>query len=272
MKDIFDVNRFGKYLAYDLNNAFASYGVSLLLCGLMPVILLLFFGVFSLIFTHSWAIPPAEMITTIFFIALFVVIIGAPAKIYGPLTEKKMGSDWLMIPSSSFEKFLSMMVVLCVVLPVAFFALFFFADWLLSVLVNSYDQVILPALKDIIMSRSFLSEGSSEVYMSNFSLFSLGWATWAMNILVFALGALMFKKSKVAKTFFSLIIISMVLSSIIALFFEWFDLDDFLTSSLFERIENNPQFYVNLVINFYYTVVIAALAVCIFFRVKTLKH
>ena len=270
MKDIFNFDRFSKFLAYDLNKATASYGISLLVCGLIPVVLFFFTGICYLIFEGHWSVPDPEMTVVLLFVALLIVIISAPTKIYGSITDKKTGSDYLMIPASAFEKFLSMMIVLCVVLPVAFFFLFFFSDWVLSVTLGSYEPILLPKIKSLLGNNVIGGEGFMTV--SNVSLVCLLWAEWSKNILIFALGALLFKKSKPAKTILALIIISMVFSTIVALIFNGLDVELIINDDFIQNMKANPQFIFNAIVNSYYIVLICGLAAAIFFRIKSLKH
>ena len=125
MKNIFKLDRFGKFLAYDLNNTWNQYGLSLLIIGLTPTIVVLLNYVMHLVFSGGESFPfGLGVFLTIVAIAVMVAIIAGPKKIYGHVTDKKAGSDYILVPASTFEKFSSMMVNVCVVIPIALFILF----------------------------------------------------------------------------------------------------------------------------------------------------
>ena len=104
MNNVFDIKRFGKYFMYDLNNARGNYAVSALVIGLLPLILLVFTVIFSLLFDGEVRPIMFPMKVTILVCAFFICMLSGPVKLYGSLTERKSGSDWLMLPASSFEK------------------------------------------------------------------------------------------------------------------------------------------------------------------------
>ena len=142
MNNIFDIKRFGRYLTYDLNNAWNNFGISALVLGLMPLILLFFNTIFGLVFSGQvQPLHPAAKVA-IMVCAFIIVAISGPVKLYGHLTERRSGSDWLMLPASSFEKFLSMTVMLCIALPVVVLGLFSVCDLLLSWIVPVYGDSI----------------------------------------------------------------------------------------------------------------------------------
>ncbi|MBR4818192.1 MAG: hypothetical protein IKZ72_06090 [Bacteroidales bacterium] len=270
MNNVFDIKRFGRYFAYDLNNARNNFGVSALTVGLLPLILLFFNTLFGLVFTGD--VPqvalPAKVVILVF--AFIIVAISGPVKLYGHLTERRSGSDWLMIPASSFEKFLSMALMLCIVLPVAVLGLFSICDLLLSWIVPVYgDSVVrqlgsgLDKLADIDnVSVMFLSPGGTVVST---------WLNWCVGILPFALGAICFKKGKAAKTILCLIGFNMLLSLIIAVIFKSVDMSNFET--FFENLTaDNAGFWVNFFINAFYFVVVGGMLTALYFRVRTIKH
>ena len=101
MNNVFDFKRFGKYFVYDLRRAKNNYWISLLLMGLLPVALYLVYQFFSLIGGNGLAELPNEAKTIAVVICVFAVMLGAGAKIYGSITEKRAGSDYLMLPAST---------------------------------------------------------------------------------------------------------------------------------------------------------------------------
>lgn len=206
MKDTFDINRFGKYFLHDLRNAKNNFGLSLLVCGCLPVIYFLFYQFFYRIF--SGGTPPESLGTqiTAAVTGFLIVILTFPVKAYGGLTEKKAGTQWLMIPASGFEKWLSMILISCVVLPLCLFTLLFGTDALLALFFpGSWPE---PLFSEISNLGTKLSEETEGILNLNFG--ALIFLQWPENILLFLLGAIVFKKGKVAKTFLAMFALSMV--------------------------------------------------------------
>ena len=61
---------------------------------------------------------------------------------YGYLTEKKAGSNWLMVPASKAEKFVSMLLMVCIVIPLLFFVVYMVLDGFLSLVDPTYGQAL----------------------------------------------------------------------------------------------------------------------------------
>ena len=83
MSDIFDIKRFGKFLTYELNNAKASCGLSILVMCLLPAILFTFFEIFSFIFTRQFQPLNMEVKKICFTFCILILVMSIPAKMYG---------------------------------------------------------------------------------------------------------------------------------------------------------------------------------------------
>ena len=186
MNNVFDIKRFGRYFAYDLNNARNNFGVSALTVGLLPLILLFFNTLFGLVFTGDvpQVVLPAKVVILVF--AFIIVAISGPVKLYGHLTERRSGSDWLMIPASSFEKFLSMALMLCIVLPVAVLGLFSICDLLLSWIVPFYGDSVVCQLGSG-LDNLITNSDVSVMFLSPGGTYASTWLNWCIGILPFAL-------------------------------------------------------------------------------------
>ena len=108
MDKYFDLKRFGQYLKYDLNNLRANYGLTLLILACFPVVLYVIYILINLIFNGllggwadwHWSSPSMGFRIGMFFVCLIVLVVSFPSQQYGKLTEKRYGSDWLLIPAS----------------------------------------------------------------------------------------------------------------------------------------------------------------------------
>lgn len=271
MKDFFEIRRFGNYLLYDLRNARNYFWVSLIVLGLLPIIGYVFSQIFCHLFTGGWGgenLAVANQISMAC-IALITLFISFPIKVYGKITEKRFGSDWILIPASGFEKWLSMIIVTCVALPLCFGVLFFGSDAFMSAVIPSYGQSLvgrLAGLKDMIADNT---DGILDINLS-----PCLYLNWCENILVFTLGALVFKKAKGAKTILACFAITTLFSMIMVSLFgtTHFDLDSLkLISDDTLGVEDVVKWF-NITIGCIYTIILAALAGGIYARIKTIKQ
>lgn len=280
MNNVFNLKRFGKYFTYDLKNAASNYGISALTIGLLPLICLVFSVIFSLIFSGEVASIPTPVKIMLFGVAVLVVILSAPAKLYGRLTERKAGTDWLMIPASSFEKFLSMAIMYCVILPVVVFGLFALCDILLGWALPIYGDSFILSFKNMFQSAGLDAAlaSSSPIITTTGGVIGSVWGGWCASILPFALGAVCFKRAKAAKTILCIIALEMVFSFIAVLFLKGGFENGFIANGTFflsgfeDMSPEKLQFWTNFLINALYLVVVGGLLTGLFFRVKTIKH
>ena len=277
MNKIFDTNRFGRYLAYDLHNLRANYGLSMLLLSFLPVVLYLITVLFNVV-THGlfgswqgWVSPPFEMRIVVFFTALFILTVSMPIRQYGALTDKQYGSDWLMIPASRTEKFISMLLVTLVIVPLVFLVLYNLTDWILSVCDPTYGQ----ALVRVNLNESMFGDGQ-EVTLGAGGLWLL-WSGIAAGLLIFLLGGLCFKRKKAAKTFLCLFALSFVLTGILSVIAYFYansgNIEGLVNSVDPEKFQHlNWNFRINFALWTRLVVILGGLGAAIWFRLKTLKH
>lgn len=266
MNNVLDIRRFWNYFLYDLRRAKNNYGLSLLLIGLTPVIFFLIFAAWSLLWHGSVGTMDASGKFVAVFVSLTVVLLASGAKIYGFVTEKRAGADFLMLPASSMEKWLSCVLTVCIVLPAVLFSLLFAGDALLAlILPGSYG------------ARFFAGAGEDFFRMLSVEgiRFNLPFAlflNWCENMLIFTLGAVCFKKSKVAKTFLCLMAVGMVFSFLMVWFFgnAFPDLADWAESHF-----DDPAVMartLNRTISIFYAVVIGGLLGGLYYRIRTIQQ
>ena len=269
MSNIFDIKRFWNFFLYDLRRAKNNYAVSMLLLGLMPIIIYVVIQFFSLIFGNGVAKFPDEMKYAALGISAFVVILGFGARVYGQLTEKRAGSDYLMIPASTLEKWLSIFLVTCVAAPVVLFVLYFISDGLLGLLFpNSYGTRIFDL--DFLRGFSDGFVGDEDFFVNLPAILILD---WMVNILTFTLGAICFKKAKVAKTLLCIFLLGMVLSTVLAIIagsghinidVDWM-MAHFNTP---DRAASAVNWYMNIT----FFGILALILGGIFYRLRTIQH
>ena len=259
MRDIFDSKRFGRYFAYELNTARQNCGLTLLVTCAMPIIFILLELLFNADLDVNESTTGFRWFLAI--VAMTITVISFPIKLYGNITERRAGSWWALIPVSRFEKFLSIILMTCVVLPVCFFVLYAAVDALVCV-IPEYG-------KPLIASFSGLKSAGLGFYAdySDFGLYLDLWLNWCADILIFTLGAIFFRKGKASKTILVIIAFGILASSVAV----WA-----LNGMNFENLEviSDEDFFSRIHTLQYvlYLIADAILLAGIFFRIKTIKY
>ena len=282
MNDIFNIKRFGQYLASDIKDAAHNCGLSLLLLGCSGLLISLAGALYGLVFHGVWDMPGYTARYGISMILLLSASITLPIKCYGHITDKKRGTAFILTPASALEKSLSMIIVAGVLVPLLVLVIYFGLDALaVKVFADMGKPLMNPrALLSSPLYTSILSgalENQSPVYLEqidDFTSYFLGYG-WQLvkyltNALLFLLGAIVFKKQKGAKTILAMIVLGMLLSAIktpaTMLNKEYMDManSQLAAESLFESLTQ----WVKVA-----TIVFPVL-LCggIFYRVKTIKH
>ena len=282
MNKTFDIKRFWLFLKRELVRAYNDMGLTTLILGLAPAILFGVIQAFALIISGEMVSFTYTGILAFSF-ALLLGCIVIPIKLYGPLTDKRFGSEWLMIPASRIEKYTTMMLITCVIAPICITAITFVTDGLLSLIFHDqYGQVLATKFnfKDMMdfMRGMVYSIGGGDAdlegiegikfHMSTAGVLILNWIEYAV---FFLLGAVIFDKSKFGKTLLCLMALSMVMSMASTAIVSFCNLDGLIDAIS----DENPQRLINYmmtVIYALYTVLALVPAYFIWRRVKTLKH
>lgn len=266
----FNFERFGKVVMYDLRKACQNYGYSFLILVMMPAIMCLMYFIMTKVMGAGFTLPGPWARVILLTFTMVALIVSFPAKVYGGLTDKRFGSDFLMLPASTGEKFVSMVLVTAVITPVLFFLGFLAVDALL-VLLGLFDGGTLVSF----ISRSPMMENE---YVT-INLWNAGYFSLALNMLVFLLGAIYFRRGKTALTILCLfgigLVFSLLLSIAVPLIFDgsWFE--NFLENGIEAWVERNIDhvgLYVNIVVNLVRFVEFAIVGSLIYVRLRTLKH
>lgn len=270
MNRIFNFSRFGRYLVYDLRNAWNNAGFTLLVYGLAPIFFFFFYEICCLVFSGyfgnfglGWRIP-------FLFVLMLVCFTLLPARLYGRVTDRRYGTEFLMLPASTFEKFLSMVIVTAVVMPLCLSLMLLVSDTLLGLIFGAlYGEPLLFMDNSVLFGVDPLAVAGDSLYVNFFAGFLVGWWIW---ILFFILGSVFFKKSKVAKTLLSYLLISMVLGvtfSAILLKSQTGTAEALFTKDIDIQTAVNFLNVVSNVINFLISAVLLGL---IYWRLRALKH
>jgi len=273
----FSLTRFGKYLSSDLKAAMAGYGISFCILVAMPVIQEILNNTFRFIFTAEWGGQPYAVRMAMFCIVIIAVMISFPAKCYGGITERKAGTSFTMVPVSTLEKTLSMLLICCIILPAAFCLCYGAMDFLVCALDPTCGKWIFNLADLKATAIEFLQDNETQGFSSAMSamLNPLLYVDDLIQIvLIFLLGAIWFKRGKVAKTFLTLIILSMAVSMITSPFFVNISKEMMESGETTILLSKLGWIFNNLALvdTISDTVVNVGLCVAIYFRIKTIKH
>ena len=286
--DVLNMNRLGRYLVTDVKNAIARYGISLLVIATVSLTGYLLVGFFTMIVGAGWQSMPVAGRLFMMVMSFIVLTISAPAKIYGFITDKKEGSSFLMVPASSLEKTISMILVCCVIVPFAFFAVYLSLDQIVCLFDGKCGDSLIMAINNgqnfLFDTFQRLSRESNNV-IPDYSSLTTPWMYFddiAQGFLIFLLGALIFKSSKPAKTVGCLILLSIALSMITTPIVMHGAIERFKEAAASnmtpeEIFESFPFIswsmkHAVLVDFISDTIVNIGLAIAIYFRVRKIKH
>jgi len=264
MSNVFNFKRFLTYFKWDFHSACCNYGLSMLLCGSLPLIIFALSQLFSLVVSGHWFESSNNAIWSIAFVtAILVVTLTLPVKCYGRITEKRYGSEWLMIPASTLEKTLSVFIMMCIVAPLALFVLLLF--W--NVLLSSVFPLYFGKSLFVTLNPAFVNSPVSPAFLV--TCIVLGWFN---NILTFTLGAVCFRKSKVVRTVLVSTAVTFVVSYLmLALIGHTFD----ISGINFSIGPDDPPYVIRSFVRgccIVSSLVSLALLSAIYFRLRTIKQ
>ena len=273
MNETFNFNRFVTYFKYDLKQMWRNHSRAAMLIGGASALLYAIWVMFSLVLGQGWTSPVLGARVAVFMVA-FAILEFYQVRVYGHLTEKRAGSTWLMIPASRAEKFVSMLVITLIVIPVMFFAVYMLLDGFLSIVDPTYGKALIgsvgTAYTEFINGLAELGEQTP--FTLTPSMFIVGSFFSAItSFLYFNLCGICFKRNKLVCAIAILFGVSMVLSLLSGIilphiFANWPDYD--VTEEIAIRWINNVM-YIGCSIS---ALMAIGLGWGIWHRVKTLQH
>lgn len=294
--DIFNFRRFGKYFASDFRTCLANYGLSLITISILFQLALYAVSVgMNILLDHQWDGPDMGLRTFVCGIAMLCITVTMPVKCYGRLTEKQYGSFWLTLPASRLEKFISMILLTCIITPLAGGILFLGVDSIICALDPTCGKSLMAGFCELVRNMGELT-GEIDQIRLNLGIgvhveagaegpdimkqLSSPWL-YADEIfgitLPFLLGAIYFKSGKTVKTFLCIAAFSMLTSAIMGPFITKYSLELLNNAANEEAIISemlNSGIFRHLAVidTITDTVMNLALFTGIWFRIKNLKH
>lgn len=291
--DIFNFRRFGKYFASDIRTCAANYGLSLLTISLLsPLVLYVIVATINQIMHNTWAGPDIGLRVFAFAVAMICMVVTMPVKCYGKITEKQYGSFWLTLPASRLEKFISMILMTCIIVPVSGVLLYLGLDALICAFDHTCGQNLFAGGLELLQKMGEANEVTLNHIDENITIED---ATLVQELvrqmnnpwmyideifcftLPFLLGAVFFRNGKTVKTFIALFAISTVTGMICSpIMTNW-------VMEMFNNLNEDPDAILQMFNNKLFknlvlidtvtdTVTNLALMAGIWFRIKTLKH
>ncbi|MBO6097791.1 MAG: hypothetical protein J6P56_10825 [Bacteroidales bacterium] len=269
--EVFNGQRFWSYFKYDFTQMWRNHVKASIGIGLSGLIVYIIIVAFNLIFQGSWNGASLGVRFATFFIAGTALELYQ-TRTYGYLTDKRKGSAWLMNPASTFEKWLSMILMTVVVLPLLFLGVYLVTDLLIA----SFDPTVGHSILHS-MGTGFrdLTSQLSDVNVD----YETTWSIWTFaptlicglvsNFLFFLLCGLIFKKNKILGGFVIIFLASALFSVITSVLglpnSVNVEVEDFAQAEAYVRQVINTTTWISAIIG-------AGLAGGIYWRLKTLKH
>lgn len=270
--EVFNGTRFWNYLKYDLTQMGRNHVRAAIGIGLMGLIFYVIYTAVHLIFNGAeWQAPGLAARTSVFGLACFALMLYQ-TRTYGYLTDKRKGSAWLMMPASSFEKWLSMLLLTLVVIPLLFFGASFLVDTLIAWLDPTAGESILHAAGKWYNTVSTEISKVNEDYMTTWNLgvfLSVSIASFAGSLLYFLLCGISFKRNKILGAFAVIFGISL-LTSLVGV-----TIGGSLDAEMFYNDPAEAEIAIRRMITWTTAsswAIVLLLAGGIYLRIKTLKH
>ena len=220
MNETFQLRRFWQYFRYDFMQVMRSHGRPLLLFAGLGLFYFLVQGLLSLSFSGTWSYP-GQAVRIGMFVVVCTVMELYIARIYGHLTDRKAGSAWLLVPASRLEKYISMLLMVLVVIPVCVWAIYLAVDALLVLVFPAMSQPVVGSffsgLSTLMQSFAEMSGSESPIVVSPAGMVGILLLGHVINFLFFLLCGLCFRKYKISGGLLVIFILSMVLSILSAL-------------------------------------------------------
>ena len=190
MNETFQLRRFWQYFRYDFMQVMRSHGRPLLLFAGLGLFYFLVQGLLSLSFSGTWSYP-GHAVRIGMFIVVCTVMELYIARIYGHLTDRKAGSAWLLVPASRLEKYISMLLMVLVVIPVCVWAIYLAVDALLVLVFPAMSQPVAGSffggLSTLMQSFAEMSGSESPIVVSPAGMVGLLLLGHVINFLFFLL-------------------------------------------------------------------------------------
>ncbi|MBO7529353.1 MAG: hypothetical protein J6T37_05720 [Bacteroidales bacterium] len=282
MNNTLDINRFGKILKHDGLNFFPNMILALAILWAIPIIIYLFTSLISSDET-SKVFDAFSRISTIDFIKKIAIII-APVRLYKYCNDSRQGITYAMLPASTLEKFLSMVIYCVIVTPIIYIAGALVIDSLLALFHGPYNGFAVAYYFDSFAQFDHSIEKSQLVFneedalllfnsISSTYMLIIGLLGTLMLSSIFMFGNMIFKKHKTAKMIGILILLAIILMIV---FVNYVANNENIFNHAYK--DNSEEFirrliYIAMNIMFYTELIVSALLLFgVYRKIKTQKY
>ena len=219
MNNTFNINRFGKILKHDGLNFFPNIILAFAILWAIPVVVYLFTSLMPTDDTERVfdAFSRINVIDTLLKIALII----APARLYKICNDSRKGIGYAMLPASTLEKFLSMVIYCVIVTPIIYIAGALAIDSILALFNGPYDGFAISYYFDSFEQFNHSIEKAQVVFNEDDALLlfnslspTLLTVIGLLGLLtlssIFMFGNMLFKKHKTGKTIGILILLAII--------------------------------------------------------------
>jgi len=277
MKDRFDIKRFWNYFRYDNRQMWRRNSKSLLAIAGMGLIFYVLSVVMGLVFNQAWAGPSKEVRLGIFVCASLGLMLFQ-TKSYGFITDKAAGSNWLMLPASRTEKFVSMMIITLIEMPLFFVGVYTALDALEVLLDPTVNGFMFSGGKGLSAIFTEMSRNGFDIGMSPAGFWFNSYVQLCANMLFCLLCGICFKRNKLVGAIGIMMLCAFLGSLAFSGILHIGHIQDILNSysdnlaggntAYFEHLMNTAL-NIGLALNW---VLAFAMGIAIYFRIKTIKH
>lgn len=284
MNNTFNINRFGKILKHDGLNFFPNSILALAILWAIPVVIYLFTALMPTDGTvHIY--DAMSRINVIDFL-LKIAIIIAPAMLYKTCNDSRKGIGYAMLPASTLEKFLSMVIFCVIVTPIIYIAGALAIDSILALINGPYEGFAASMYFDRYAQISYVIDKNQMILDNTWPLFINNLSPTFMTILsllgtlmlssIFMFGNMIFKKRKTGKVIGILILLSIIFMIIFinyvatheTLFTRFEQLNEDNVTEFIERI-----IYIMMNVAMYTEIVVSAVLLWgVYRKIKTQKY
>ncbi|MDY6436661.1 MAG: hypothetical protein SPK72_03750 [Bacteroidales bacterium] len=220
MNNKFNLERFGKVLKHDGLNFFPNFILTLAILWAIPVVIYLFTSLMPTdgtdnVYSAFSRISVIDMLTKI-------VLILAPARLYKYCNDSRKGIGYAMLPASTLEKFLSMVIFCVIVAPIVYVAGALAIDSILALFNGPYEGFAISNYFNEYaqIDYNITAHGMTGVFYDTLPLLVTNMSPALMTILsylgilmissIFMFGNMVFKKRKTGKMIGVLILLSII--------------------------------------------------------------
>lgn len=279
MNNTFNINRFGKILKHDGLNFFPNLILALAILWAIPVIVYLFTALMPGD-EEKGLIDAFSRIDTIATLSTIALII-APARLYKYCNDSRKGIVYAMLPASTLEKFLSMVIYCVIVTPIIYIAGALAIDSILALFQGPYEGFAVAYYFDsfakinaVFDKNNIMMDESWILYYKSLSptfmliLSALGTLTISS---IFMFGNMIFKKHKTGKMIGILILLFIIFMIVLINYAVH-------TEVLTHNIEDKEEFVKHTILfimnaMFYAQIIVSALMLFgVYRKIKTQKY